>query len=213
VVTPELVVVRHGRTAWNRQGRFQGHGDPGLDALGRRQAAAVAEALARYGPLAVVSSDLRRARQTAAVIGRAAGVPVATDRRLREVALGCLEGLDRAEAARRCPRQLGRWLEAADARPAGGETVAEAGRRAARAIGDHLARGAADETLVVVGHGLALQAALYCLAGAGVVGIVTDSPHLPNGGWLALRADHGAGVTSRIGAPSRQARMSSTMSG
>jgi broad specificity phosphatase PhoE len=105
-------------------------------------------------------------------IARRAGAPLAVDRRLREVALGWLEGLDRTEAARRCPRLLESWLAAGDARPAGGETVAGAGARAADAITSYDAAG----TIVVVAHGIVLQAALGAVGDA-------DAPHLPTGGW------------------------------
>jgi broad specificity phosphatase PhoE len=174
------VVVRHGRTTWNAAGRFQGQRDPALDGAGWAQARGVADAVTALGRVAVVvSSDLRRARQTACVVARRAGVPVVTDRRLREVALGRLEALDRSEAARRYPDELDRWLMAGDARPAGGETVADAGARAAAAIESHLDAPAGDGTVVVVAHGMVLQAALRCLG-------VDDAPHLPNGGWLAV---------------------------
>jgi probable phosphoglycerate mutase len=179
-VVSRLVVVRHGRTAWNVAGRFQGQRDPALDGVGRAQARRTADALTAFGPIAVVvSSDLRRARQTARLVARRAGVPVVTDRRLREVALGRLEGLDRTEAARRHLGELDRWLTAGDARPAGGETVTDAGARAAAAIECHMDERPGDGTVVVVAHGLVLQAALRHLG-------VEDAPHLGNGGWLAM---------------------------
>jgi probable phosphoglycerate mutase len=173
-----LVVVRHGRTAWNAAGRFQGQRDPPLDGAGWAQARRVAEVVAALGSVAmVVSSDLRRARQTARVVARWAGVPLVTDRRLREVALGRLEGFDRTEAARRYPGELDRWLTAGDARLAGGETVIDAGARAASAVESRLV--GSERTSVVVAHGIVLQAALRQLG-------VDDPPHLANGGWLAL---------------------------
>jgi glucosyl-3-phosphoglycerate phosphatase len=171
VVIDRLVVVRHGRTSWNAAGRFQGQSDPGLDDSGWPEAATAAEEVAPFAPVLVVSSDLGRARQTAEVIARRAGVPLGVDRRLREVALGRLEGLDRTEAARWCPRLLESWLAAGDARPAGGESVG-AGARVAEAITSYVA----DGTIVVVAHGIVLEAALGALG-------VADAPHLPNGGW------------------------------
>ena len=174
------MVVRHGRTAWNEAGRFQGQHDPALDGAGWVQARGVADAVTALGRVGVVvSSDLRRARQTARVVARRAGVPMVTDRRLREVALGRLEGLDRNAAARQYPGELDRWLMAGDARPAGGETVADAGARAAAAIESHLDARGGDGTVVVVAHGIVLQAALRLLG-------VDDPPHLSNGGWLTV---------------------------
>jgi glucosyl-3-phosphoglycerate phosphatase len=175
-----LVVVRHGRTAWNVAGRFQGQHDPALDGAGWLQAHGVADAVTALGRVAVVvSSDLRRARQTARVLARRAGLSLVTDRRLREVALGRLEGLDRTEAARRYPDELDRWVMAGDARPAGGELLTDAGARAAAAIESHRDAPVGDGIVVVVAHGIVLRAALRHLG-------VDDPPHLPNGGWLSV---------------------------
>ena len=66
-----LVLVRHGRTAWNAEGRFQGQADPPLDDLGWEQAHRTAMVVAAMRPEAIVSSDLRRAHQTAVMLGAA----------------------------------------------------------------------------------------------------------------------------------------------
>ena len=63
-----LVLLRHGQTAWNAEKRAQGHADIPLDAVGRRQAEKVAPLIAAYSPSLLVSSDLARARQTAAYL-------------------------------------------------------------------------------------------------------------------------------------------------
>jgi broad specificity phosphatase PhoE len=97
----DLVVWRHGRTAWNDAGRFQGHTDTPLDDVGRAQAAAASVALASLRPARVVTSDLSRAAATAAYLGAAAGVPVAEDPRLREVDVATTYA---GRAARRWPR-------------------------------------------------------------------------------------------------------------
>jgi len=178
-VVSRLVVVRHGRTAWNATGRFQGQSDPPLDGVGWQQADGVADEVAALGLVLVVTSDLQRARQTAALVARRAAVPVVVDRRLREVALGRLEGLDRMEAARRFPEALAQWLTAGDARAIGGETVAMAGARTAAAIASHAEAAPDGGTVVVVSHGVVLQAAL------GVLG-VDDAPHLSNGQSLTV---------------------------
>ena len=78
-----LVIWRHGRTAWNAERRVQGQTDVELDERGHAQAAAAAARLARFSPAAIVSSDLRRAAQTAAYLAEATGLPVAYDERLR----------------------------------------------------------------------------------------------------------------------------------
>ena len=71
-----LFLARHGETDWNRDGRFQGHADPPLNDAGRRQAEHLAEELADEPPEAVYASDLRRAFETAEVIGARFGLPV-----------------------------------------------------------------------------------------------------------------------------------------
>ncbi len=75
-----LVLLRHGQTEWNAGSRMQGQLDTDLTDLGREQAKAAAEVLAKRQPLAIVSSDLRRALDTATALGERSGVPVSIDR-------------------------------------------------------------------------------------------------------------------------------------
>jgi uncharacterized phosphatase len=103
VVATTILLARHGETDWNRDGRFQGHADPPLNAAGRAQARELAERLASLRFDAVYSSDLRRAHETAEVIAASHHVPVIADRALREVDVGSWSGLTRAEIARRFP--------------------------------------------------------------------------------------------------------------
>jgi broad specificity phosphatase PhoE len=91
-----FLVVRHGQSVWNADGRWQGHADPPLSALGTMQAKHAAEALGAVS--GIVASDLHRARETAAIIGGHLGVgPVLVDARLREADAGEWTGLTRAE--------------------------------------------------------------------------------------------------------------------
>lgn len=87
-----IVLARHGETPANRQGLILGRADPDLTDHGRDQARIMARALATEHPVAVVSSPLRRARQTAEAIASAAGLAVELDERLIEVDWGELEG-------------------------------------------------------------------------------------------------------------------------
>lgn len=193
-MTARLVLVRHGRTAWNVAARFQGQSDPPLDAIGRAQARRAAAALRWRGlvPTHLLSSDLRRARDTALVVARVCGLSpsaAVADPALREVDLGTWEGLDHEEARRRHPDEYEAWCgEAgvADLRRGGGETCREAGARAADALVAALATWGAGGTVVAVSHGLALQAAMADLAARGVVRLNGDAPHLGNGEWIEL---------------------------
>ena len=125
-----IVFLRHGRTAHNADGRIQGQLDIGLDETGRAQAAALAAAWQATPPTVIVSSDLERARDTAAVIATATGQPLLLDVRLRELDLGSWQGLTSAEAAQRFPQDHAAWHRGEDVARGGGETYAQAGARA-----------------------------------------------------------------------------------
>ncbi len=158
-----LWLVRHGQTDWNLERRLQGQFDPDLNATGRAQAEALAARLAGRRFAALYTSDLVRARQTAAILGEHLGLAPRVDRRLREVHHGEWDGLLAAEIVRRYPEAwAARRADPLDVPPPGGETVRDVATRvaaAADAIGDAHAPG----PVLVVSHGLAL-AILACLA-------------------------------------------------
>src|SRR5581483_6290832 len=76
VVATTLLLARHGETDWNRERRWQGHADTPLNEAGRDQARALAASLRRDPPVAVYSSDLARARETAEIVAQALRLPV-----------------------------------------------------------------------------------------------------------------------------------------
>jgi 2,3-bisphosphoglycerate-dependent phosphoglycerate mutase len=94
-----LLLVRHGETDWNAEGRLQGHTDRPLSDYGRRQARALAEELADEPLDAVYASDLARARETAEIVGVRLGLPVVLEPDLREKNWGTWEGLTPTERA------------------------------------------------------------------------------------------------------------------
>jgi len=98
-----LILARHGETDWNRNGIWQGHGDPPLNGLGREQAAALAEQLRNSALDSLYSSDLKRAAQTAEFISRATGLHVVHRVGLRELDVGSWTGLTLTEIAERFP--------------------------------------------------------------------------------------------------------------
>ena len=124
------MLLRHGQTELSVQRRYSGHGDPELTALGHAQATAAA---ARLGELpdvaAVLSSPLRRARQTAAAVAETTGAPLVTRDGLIETDFGGWEGLTFAEAKERDPELHASWLGSEEVAPPGGESFAEVGRR------------------------------------------------------------------------------------
>lgn len=142
-----LFLVRHGESTWNADGRWQGHADAPLSALGERQAeAAVAGFTER--PDAVWTSDLTRAARTAEVLARGFGLaPPQADARLRERDVGEWSGLTRAEIEERWPGALAERRS-----PSGWEDDDRLAHRALAALHD-LAFIARGTTIVVVTHG------------------------------------------------------------
>ncbi len=88
-----LLLVRHGETDWNAEGKLQGHTDRPLNEYGRRQARTLADRLAGESIDALYASDLSRARETAEILGEKLGLAVALDPDLREKNWGNWEGL------------------------------------------------------------------------------------------------------------------------
>jgi broad specificity phosphatase PhoE len=95
-----LLLVRHGETDWNADGRLQGHTDRPLSEFGRRQARQLAGDLEDEEFEALYASDLARARETAEIVGERLGLPVVLDRDLREKDWGTWEGLTAVERDR-----------------------------------------------------------------------------------------------------------------
>ena len=156
----ELVLVRHGETAWNRARRIQGHTDIALNELGHQQAQRTGRRLARESISAVVSSDLSRAHQTASAIAQACGLPVQSDARLRERAFGAFEGRDHAELQRDWAADYARWKarEPDFVLPGGGESLSQFQLRIEQVLYE-LAERHIGARVVVVAHGGVLDAA------------------------------------------------------
>ena len=148
-------MVRHGQTTFNAAGRVQGHSESPLTELGIAQAVAVGGALAGRGIRHIYSSDLVRAARTAEAIGRTLELPVKTDRRLREVCFGDLEGQTWEELdtyfARAEEQGRGTWFDVRSPGE-GGESRKDLQERAIAAVSDLVSRHP-GETILVVSHG------------------------------------------------------------
>jgi broad specificity phosphatase PhoE len=173
-MTRTLLLVRHGETAWNREGRFQGHADIPLSELGRAQARALRARLeAAHVHLfddahtAVLTSDLLRAHQTAEIAFGGNGRTLHVRRELREFCYGVFEGLTRREIDERFPGTMSRWL-AGDRAFAleGGESRAQVHARAHGAITAFLAE-VPHRHVVVVAHGGVMRQLLAACLPAG----------------------------------------------
>ena len=133
-----LLLVRHGETDWNADGRLQGQTDRPLNDYGRRQAQQLAETLETDKLEAIYSSDLARARETAEIVGERLGLPVALDPDLREKDWGNWEGLTPVERDR---------VEFV------GETTEAHQERTLRALRRIAERHPGDRPVLVVTHG------------------------------------------------------------
>ncbi|MFC7486958.1 histidine phosphatase family protein [Knoellia sp. CPCC 206453] len=159
-----LHLVRHGQSTWNVEGRLQGQtAHPELTDLGRAQAQSAADLLAERvtGTVAVVSSDLVRARQTADVIARTLGVRVVDDPDLREQSVGDLEGLLTSALEATPDTDDGRHVS--EVKWGGGESLEDVHRRLAAPIARALT--ASHDHVVWVTHGITACVALARLAG------------------------------------------------
>lgn len=185
----ELVLLRHGRTTWNHIDRAQGHTDVPLDETGHEQAEAAAGVLAGLTPARLWTSDLARARETAAHLEQRTGLVAVLDPRLREFDLGVRSGLTRAEFADRYPQAHAAWLAGThDPLVPGEESVVAVRDRMGAALGGHLEELAPGETGVVVGHGASIKVGLFALIGwpwEAARGLRV----LENGAWAVVVAD------------------------
>jgi len=190
-----LVLLRHGQTAWNLEGRAQGHTDVGLDETGRAQAAAVAPFIARYAPSTLWSSDLARARQTAEVIAAATGLEVRADPRLREFDVGERAGLTVAEFAERYPTEYAAWRSGhITGHVPGAESIEQVVDRVIPALREAWEATALGTTTVVVSHGACLKVSLAAFLGW-PESVADTLRGLDNCGWVVLEADpEGRGV-------------------
>jgi len=148
-----ILAIRHGQTAWNADGRIQGHKDIALDATGKLQADRLAAALAGEELHAIYSSDLSRALQTAAPLQCRSGAPLHTDSGLRERAFGEFEGLSFAQIEQRWPVQAMRWRQRDPGfGPGGGENLVRFRDRVLGAV-DRLAHAHRGQAIALVTHG------------------------------------------------------------
>lgn len=189
-----LVLLRHGQTDFNAGRRMQGQLDTELSELGREQAVVAAEALAKRQPLLIVSSDLRRALDTALALGERAGLPVSVDQRLRETHLGDWQGLTHLEVDDAAPGARLAWRDDARWAPHGGESRVDVAARSRPLIAELVAGqpewgsdadGNADRPVVLVAHG-GLIAALT----ADLLGLPVDNwpvlGGMGNASWVQL---------------------------
>jgi probable phosphoglycerate mutase len=173
-----LLLVRHGETDWNREGRWQGGSDTHLNQLGREQAGALAAQL--DGSIGVLySSDLARARETAEIVAERLGLEIHLDPRLRERRFGSWEGLTSAEIAERFPDAHRRWRAGDGPGADDAEPFDEFAARVNGFVADVLERHPAQEVLVV-SHGGSIRVIHALVAGLDYVRDHRSIPAVPN---------------------------------
>ena len=158
-----LLLLRHGETHWNAAARFQGQRDIPLNQRGRRQAAALASAMAGEAIHTLYASDLRRAWETAQPIATIAGLTAQPEPRLREMSFGVWEGLTYGDIERRDQGALTAWqADPSRVSPPQGETLTQVANRVREAY-DEMVCNHMGHTVALVAHGGPLKL-LLCLA-------------------------------------------------
>lgn len=166
----KITMIRHGETDANRNGIVQGWADYSLNSNGRSQCERLAARIKawREPPTAIVASTLKRAKETAAIIGEAIGVTPSYADDLREMSFGDCDGMSGAAIAQQygddyLPVFFKDWT--GTSRPPGGESLSQALERFTQAI-EGLGREFAGQHIAVVSHGLVLRS--YCFQQLGM---------------------------------------------
>ncbi|MEV0294075.1 histidine phosphatase family protein [Nocardia sp. NPDC050710] len=189
-----LILLRHGQTEWNATDRMQGQINTDLTELGRRQAKEAARELVSRNAIAIVSSDLKRAHDTALALADHTAVPVVLDPRLRETHLGDWEGLTHLEVDADYPGARVAWRLDAHYRPPNGESKLEVGARSLPVVRELFTERQdwPGRTIILVAHGgliAALTAALLDLPPQNWPAL----GGLANTSWVQL-SSHGPGI-------------------
>jgi len=176
-----LVLIRHGQTNWNIEGRWQGQAGPPLNERGREQALRAAEFHRRFGLAALYSSDLRRAMETAQIIAREIGRDVIPESRLREINLGKWQGMLSADIRAQYPDEFRRWHEEPlSVQPPEGETILALSVRVLKAVNKIMIRHP-RQRIGVVAHELPIAIVLCRSAGLELDHLRSMMPQ--NGAW------------------------------
>ena len=155
-----LLLLRHGETNWNLQGRCQGLTDLDLNETGVRQAKEIAWSLKNEGINAIYSSDLKRALQTASAINKYHETKVTVDDDLRELNHGNLEGRTFEEVRSAFPEFIQAWRSQPAYLPIpGGESFADVSHRISNSL-ERICHRYAHQTVLIVSHQFPIRAIL-----------------------------------------------------
>jgi broad specificity phosphatase PhoE len=162
----QIVILRHGATDWNIQGRCQGSTDLDLNEIGIHQAKSIAARLSRETITAVYASHLKRAQQTAQFVSHLHNLPIQTEKDLRELDHGALEGLTFNEIRETFPVFIQKWrTEPAEIDVPSGERLVDVAQRTWNGLDRIMRRHKSDDTIVVVSHNFPILSVLCRISG------------------------------------------------
>ena len=185
----ELILLRHGETDWNRELRFQGHVDVGLNAIGLEQAQRLARRLAGETAHRLYASDLLRAQQTAQPVAHQLSLSAVSDAALREQSFGTVDGMSVDDIKAQHPQAWAGWLRFhEDYCMPEGESTRQFHARVMDAVG-RLMAAHPGETLVVVTHGGVLDMIYRTARSLGLNG--PRQSDIPNAGLNRVRVREG----------------------
>jgi broad specificity phosphatase PhoE len=188
VTLRRLVMIRHGQTDFNLEGRMQGHLESELTPKGIAQAYRAARLVVGYQPVRLISSDLSRAVRTAEQISVATGLPVTLDARLRETHLGKWQGFTPEELEVEWPGAIAAWRADPTWAPPGGESRIDVANRALPVVAELERELSGEEpvTAMFCAHG-GLISSLAC----SLIGLVPNSwivfGGLSNAHWAVVQ--------------------------
>lgn len=164
-----IILVRHGETTWNIEGRYQGQEDTHLSERGLKQGAMLAEGLRHIHIDRCISSPLQRSYKTCQLCAELHQLPVETDERLLEINHGSWEGILAPEIAAKYPKEFAFWHTKPHLvqMPDGGENLEDV-RHRVRAAFDEYAEKYPNETILVAAHDAVNKAIICDLMGAGM---------------------------------------------
>lgn len=165
-----IILVRHGETTWNIEGRYQGQEDTPLSQRGLQQGQLLAEALKNIPVDLCISSPLQRSYQTCKFCADLHQLPVATDVRLTEINHGLWEGVLATDIAKQYPEEFALWHtqpNLVQMPGAGGETLEDVRRRVREAF-DEYAQKYDGKTMLVAAHDAVNKAIICDLLGLGM---------------------------------------------
>lgn len=190
-MTTRLLLIRHGETDWNVEGRYQGQEDPPLNRCGRDQARLLAEKISGVPLEVLYSSPLKRARETARTLEERLAVPLHFEPRLMEIHLGDWGSRLATEVAARDPERFLLWeTDPWSVTPPGGESLFQVRERVHAAV-DEIVRRHEGKTIGLVAHRIPL--ALLKIRYQHLDSSLVRKLYLPNAGWEEIVLDALAG--------------------